>query len=75
MKLLAEDEPISESDELTSIVPGVGEASRICALASVPYDPDRAILAWLRSLHAVAALGDLSSSEIAARLNIVAELF
>ncbi len=75
MKLLAEDDPISESDELTSIVPGVGEASRICALASVPYDPDRAILAWLRSLHAVAALGEVNSSEIAARLNIAAELF
>jgi hypothetical protein len=75
MKLLAEDEPISESDELTSIVPGVGEASRICALASVRYDPDRALLAWLRSLRAVAVSGDVNSSEIAVRLNIAAELF
>lgn len=74
MEHLAEDEPITELDELSASVPGSGEASRICALASIRYDPDRALLAWLRSLHSVIAEGNTTPSEASARLKIAGEL-
>lgn len=74
MEVLCEDEPINESDELTSLIPGSGEASRICALASMNYDVDRALLAWLRSLDAVLKSGVIESLETEVRLKIAGEI-
>ncbi len=74
MEHLAEDEPLTELDELSVSVPGAGEASRICALASIRYDPDRALLAWMRSLHSVITERSITSSEATARLMIAGEL-
>ena len=74
MEHLAEDEPLTELDELSASVPGAGEASRICALASIRYDPDRALLAWMRSLHSVIAEGSTTPLEATARLMIAGEL-
>ncbi len=74
MEVLAEDGPITETDELTSVVPGCGEASRICALTSIRYDPDRALPAWLRSLNAVLEGGDTSPEVITARLKIAGDI-
>jgi hypothetical protein len=74
MEILSEEAPLSGSDELDAVVPGTGEASRICALASIPYDPDRAIMAWLRSLDAVLEEGSLSPQELTVRLKIAGEI-
>jgi len=74
MAILAEDEPLNENDEIPACVPGAGEASRICALASIRYDPERALLAWLRSLHSVLEEGNLKSAELTARLKIAGSL-
>jgi len=74
MAILAEDEPLNETDEIPACVPGAGEASRICALASMKYDPERALLAWLRSLHSVLEEGSLKPAELTARLKIAGSL-
>jgi hypothetical protein len=74
MAALAEDEPLSEKDEIPSCLPGAGEASRICALASMKYDPERALTAWLRSLHSVLEEGNLKPAELTARLSIAESL-
>ena len=70
MEVLTEEHPLEERDEIPSVLPGAGESSRICALASIRYDPDRALLAWLRSLEAVLAEGEPRPMEITARLKI-----
>jgi len=74
MRLLSEEEPLKEADEMYSFVPGIGEASRICAIVSYQYDPERAVLAWLRSLHSVLEEGKISSEEITARLGIAGRM-
>jgi len=74
MAILAEDEPLNENDEIPACVPGAGEASRICALASMKYDPERALTAWLRSLHSVLEKGTIKPAELTARLKIAGSL-
>ncbi len=74
MKILSEEEPLGEKDEMPSVVQGAGEASRICALASIHYDPERALTAWLRSLHAVLEAEEISPAELSVRLSIAGEL-
>lgn len=74
MEVLVEDEPINESDELSAAIPGSGEASRICALASMNYDIDRAFIAWLRSLEAVLKTGKIEALETTVRLKIAGEI-
>ncbi len=74
MKVLSEEEPLSEKDEMPSVIQGAGEASRICALASIHYDPERALTAWLRSLHTVLEAEEISPAELSARLEIAEEL-
>jgi len=74
MASLSEDAPLNESDEIPACLPGAGEASRICALASMKYDPDRALTAWLRSLHSVLEEGTLQAAELTARLCIAGSL-
>ena len=74
MEIISEEVPLTDADELNTIVPGAGEASRLCALASIRYDPDRALLAWLRSFHSILEEGSADPEELAARLKIAGEL-
>ncbi len=74
MEVLSEEEALDEKDEMSSVVPGTGEASRICALASMRYDPERALTAWLRSLHSVLEAEEIGPAELNARLKIAGEL-
>lgn len=74
LQILAEDDVLTDADEAVASALGQSEAARLCALASLPYDPDRSLTTWVRSLDFRLLEGGTTPAEVTARLSIAAEL-
>jgi len=74
LQLLAEEDILTDEDEASAAALGRPDAARLCALASLPYDPDRSLTAWVRSLNYRLLEGGTTPDEVTARLSIAAEI-
>ena len=74
MKVLTEEAPLTEEDLIPGYGLPAGEPARLCALASLEYDPDRALLFWLRSLAECVTAGTIQPPDALSRLSTASEM-